>query len=430
MMNTSPAVLPFSRMETHARNVMAGKEWDASETISALVAMIVAAQIVDVRSVLSEREVAGVHFVARDGFLAHSVWERLRRSGTDLPEATYFSFSRSVVWRAGIQVVDESTMARFIGDDEELTVPRLERRLGCSLQSTIDRTVSISADTARQILAANSENILAASAELRTRMLGYLETQGLLTHGHHVVVDLGWTGSSIADLAKIVSEATNGQSVIEGRLTGLYWDAWPQRMRVALHGFAMDDFHTVDDNLRLLGILKLLEVLVTAPHGSAIGYGDSTTGFAPQYVTTAVEQDAFSTVVGVISSRAAQAAEEILNGVHPSGVDASQISGASVWAAMMQVGHTPHSEEIALVTGLRHVSAIDHEGEGLALVCEMPSRSKKIRELFEHDLFDELIHGHWLQGTLRTWSQQPKSAVLLRDFERRFPFTEPQWVGR
>jgi hypothetical protein len=174
----------------------------------------------------------------------------------------------------------------------------------------------------------------------------------------------------------------------------------------------------------------LLEVLVTAPHGSVIGYGDSTTGFAPQYVTTAVEQDAFSTVVGVISSRAAQAAEEILNGVHPSGVDASQISGASVWAAMMQVGHTPHSEEIALVTGLRHVSAIDHEGEGLALVCEMPSRSKKIRELFEHDLFDELIHGHWLQGTLRTWSQQPKSAVLLRDFERRFPFTEPQWVGR
>ena len=430
MMNTSPAVMPFSRMETHARNVMAGKEWDASETVSALVAMIVAAQIVDVRSVLSEREVAGVHFVARDGFLAHSVWEKIRRNGTDLPEATYFSFSRSVVWRAGIQVVDESTMARFIGDDEELTVPRLERRLGCSLLSTIDRTVTISAETARQILAANSENILAASAELRIRMLGYLETQGLLAHGHHVVVDLGWTGSSIADLAKIVSEATNGQSVIEGRLTGLYWDAWPQRMRVALHGFAMDDFHTVDDNLRLLGILKLLEVLVTAPHGSVVGYGDSSTGFAPQYVTTAVEQDAFSTVVGLISSRAAQVAEEILNGMHPSGVDASQISGESVWAAMMQVGHTPHAEEIALVAGLRHVSAIDHEGEGLALVSKMPSRSKKIRELFEQDLFDALIHGHWLQGTLRDWSQQPKSAVLLRDFERRFPFTEPQWVGR
>jgi len=430
MMNTSPAVLSFSRMESFVRNSMAGEEWDASTTISALVAMIVAGQIVDVRHVLSEREVAGVHFVARDGYLAHSVWEKLRRNGTDLPEATYFSFSRSVVWRAGIRVVDESTMARFIGDDEVLTVPRLERRLGCSLQSTIDRTVTISAQTARQILVANSVNILAASAELRVRMLGYLETQGLLRHGHHVVVDLGWTGSSIADLANIVSEETNGQSVIEGRLTGLYWDAWPQRMQVALHGFAMDDFHTVDDNLRLLGILKLLEVVVTAPHGSVIGYGDSTSGFAPQYVTTAVEQDAFSTVVGLVSSRAAQAAEEILNGVHPSGVGAAQITGDSVWAAMMQVGHTPHVEEIALLGGLRQVSAIDHEGEGLSLVCTMPSRSKRIRELFEQDLFDELIHGHWLQGTLRDWSRQPKSAGLLRDFERRFPFTEPQWVGR
>ena len=429
MMNTSPAVLPFSRLEAHIRNTTVGKEVEPGESVSALVAMIVAAQIVDARDVLSQREVAGVHFVARDGFLAHSVWEKLRKMGWDLPEASYFSFSRSVVWRAGIQNVDESTMAKFIGDDEELTVPRLERRLGCSLESTIDPIASISAATARQILVSNSDNILAASAELRERMLGYLETQGLLEHGHHVVVDLGWTGSSIADLAKIVSEATNGQSVIEGRLTGLYWDAWPQRVRVALHGFAMDDFHTVDDNLRLLGILNLLEVVVTAPHGSVVGYGDSSYGFAPQYVTTLVELDAYSQVVGAVSSRAAQTAEEILNGVHASGVDATDITGPSVWAAMMQVGHTPRAEEISLMASLRHISAIDHEGDGSPLVLKALSQPRKRNDSFAHEVFDTLWHGHWLQGTLRDWRCESESAMLVGDIERLFPFTHPKWVN-
>ncbi|MEY3506658.1 MAG: hypothetical protein RI898_1412, partial [Actinomycetota bacterium] len=61
------------------------------------------------------------------------------------------------------------------------------------------------------------------------------------------MVDLGWTGSSLADLADIVREETNGASVVEGRLTGLYWDASANRTRIALNGFAMDEFHSVDD---------------------------------------------------------------------------------------------------------------------------------------------------------------------------------------
>jgi hypothetical protein len=190
----------------------------------------------------------------------------------------------------------------------------------------------------------------------------------------------------------------------------------------------MDDFHTVDDNLRLLGILKLLEVVVTAPHGSVVGYGDAASGYAPQYVTTEVELDAFSKAVGRISELAARAAEEILNGVHPSGVDASHISGASVWAAMMQLGHTPHAEETALVAELRHISAIDHEGKGATLICEAPLRTRRWNDDSVRDLFDVLMHGHWLQGVLREWGGQLDSASLVGDIERLFPFTHPQWV--
>lgn len=430
MMNTTPAVLPFSRLEAEYRDSVSSGEWDAAEMFGALVGMIVAGQIVDVRNVLAQREIAGIHFVARDGFLAHSVWSNLRASGVQLPEASYFSFSRSVVWRAGIHVVDELTMARFIGDDEEMTVPRLERRLGCSLDSTIDRTVTISAVTARQILVANSKNILVASATLRERMLSYLQAQGLLEPGHHVVVDLGWTGSSIADLAHIVSEATNGQSVIEGRLTGLYWDAWSQRARVSLHGFAMDDFHTIDDNRRLLGILNLLEVMVTAPHGSVVGYSDSENGVAPIYVDTQVEKEAFEQLVARVSAIGARVATAVVTDSPDSPVKSSDITGETVWAAMMQVGHTPRPEEIAVSGLLRHISAIDHEGAGTALLGDAPTRPKKVNDTFVHDVFNTLMHGHWLQGTLRHWNQKPESAEVVSDIEKRFPFTQPQWVGQ
>jgi FMN phosphatase YigB (HAD superfamily) len=429
MMNTTPAVLPFSRLEAQYRDRVSSGEWDAAQMFGALVGMIVAGQIVDVRNVMSRREVTGVHFVARDGFIAHSVWENLRKKGWDLPEASYFSFSRSVVWRAGIHVVDESTMAKFIGDDEELTVPRLERRLGCSLNSTIDPAVTISAVTARQILLANSDNILTASAELRERMLRYLQVQGLLDPGHHVVVDLGWTGSSIADLAQIVSEATNGQSVIEGRLTGLYWDAWSQRSRVSLHGFAMDDFHTIDDNRRLLGILNLLEVLVTAPHGSVVGYSDAESGVVPVYVETQVEKDAFEQLVRKVSTIANRVALSILTDAEESSVTSSDITGQTVWAAMMQMGHSPRVEEIALSGLLRHVSAIDHEGNGSALVGDAPARPKVVKDTFVHNVFNTLMHGHWLQGTLQDWRSESASAAIVDDIERLFPFTHPQWVN-
>ena len=39
---------------------------------------------------------------------------------------------------------------------------------------------------------------------LNRRMVQHLRSCGVLEPGHHLVVDLGWTGSSLADLADIV----------------------------------------------------------------------------------------------------------------------------------------------------------------------------------------------------------------------------------
>ena len=427
MVNTTPAVLPLSRIEAQYRHAMDDTYWDVAEVIGGgMVAMIVAAQVIDAQFVLGSRSVAGVHFAARDGYLAHQVWNTLRSRGWELPESTYTAFSRSVVWRACLTKLTPDNVGRFVGDDEVLTVVRLERRVGCALTSQFDRDLPINAATARGIVLDNSESVLSACKALRERLLTYLQSHGVVTPGHHIVVDLGWTGSTIADLAEVVSSESGDLGVLEGRLTGLYWDATPNRARIAMHGFAMDEFGSTDDNLRLLGVIKLLEALVTAPHGSVVDYEEDG---APVFVETAPELQAYTSMMRQVGDAAVRGALAILDGTHPSGVTAADITKESVWAAMMQVGHTPRADEIALMNTLRHVSAIDHEGEGSALVFKAPSRPRKRNDSWTHEVFDTLMHGHWLQGTLQDWRSESKSSAIVDDIERLFPFTHPQWVN-
>ena len=426
MINTTPAVLPLSRIEAHYRNAMDSTHWDVAEVIGGgLVAMIVAAQVLDAHFVLGKRSVAGVHFAARDGYLAHQVWNTLRSRGWELPEATYTAFSRSVVWRACLSELTRDNVGRFVGEDEVLTVSRLERRVGCALVSELDHDSPIDAATARDIVLNNANAVLSASNSLRERLLTYLRSHEVLMSGHHIVVDLGWTGSTIADLADLVSLESQNQSVLEGRLTGLYWDATPQRTRIAMHGFAMDEFGSTDDNVRLLGVIKLLEALVTAPHGSVVDYADDGT---PAFVETAPELKAYETMMRRVGDAAVRGALAILDGTHPSGVTAVDITKESVWAAIMQVGHSPRADEIELLSHVNHVTSIDHEGNGRPLIAVAPEEPSKVTLEDLPGMYDTLMHRHWMQGSVRALKNNAETAWIADELHILHPMTSPRWV--
>jgi hypothetical protein len=314
---------------------------------------------------------------------------------------------------------------RFIGENELLTVERLERRVGCSLASQHARSVELSASDARSVLVANAEAIVAACATLRQRLVTYLERQGMTTPGHHLVIDLGWTASTVADLAEFVGAHNNGAAAIEARLTGVYWDASPNRHRLAMHGFAMDEFHSVDDNLRMLGGVKLFEALITAPHGSVV---DFDVDCNPVFVETEPEISAYDSVMGTIAEAAVAGALAILEGTHSSGVTASDITGSAIWAAMMQVAHTPRADEVALLSQVRHVTAIDHEGSGTVLVADAPLAPSSLPASRLPDVYDTLIRNHWLQGSLRQWGAQADTRWIADEIHRIFAYMHPQWV--
>ena len=426
MINTAPAVLPLSRIEAQYRDSMDETQWDVAEVIGGgMVAMIVAAQVIDAHFVVGQRSVAGVHFAARDGYLAHKVWNTLRSRGWEIPEATYTAFSRSVVWRACLSELTRDNVGRFVGDDEVLTVARLERRVGCVLKSDLNRDAQIDASTARDIVLENAESVLSASKSLRARLLTYLRSHEVLMAGHHVVVDLGWTGSTIADLAELVASESGNLGVLEGRLTGLYWDATPQRTRIAMHGFAMDEFGSTDDNVRLLGVIKLLEALVTAPHGSVVDYEEDGT---PVFVETAPELEAYEYVMRKVGDAAVRGALAILDGTHPSGITAADITKDSVWAAMMQVGHSPRTDEIDLLSQVNHVTSIDHEGNGRPLIAVAPDGATKVSLDDLPGMYDTLMHRHWMQGSLRALENNQDSRWIADEMYKLHTMTSPRWV--
>jgi FMN phosphatase YigB (HAD superfamily) len=427
MINTTPAVLPLSRIEAWYRDKMDTTGWDVAEVIGGgLVAMVVASQILDVQSVLANRHVAGVHFAARDGFLAHQVWNKLRDRGHTLPEASYTAFSRSVVWRASLNELTHENVGRFVGDDEVLTVERLSRRVGTDLLAVEDETISLSASRAREIVLANASEVMSSCVDLHTRLQKYIRNQGVLTPGHHLVVDLGWTGSTIADLQDLQKLFTQETVSLEGRLVGMYWDATPNRTRVALHGYAMDDLGSTDDNVRLLGIIKLMEALVTAPHGSVVDYAADG---SPVFVETRPELDAYEAVVKKIGDAAMRGALSIIEGTHESGVTASDITPKTIWAAMMQVGHTPRVDEIETLSVINHVTSIDHEGNGRPLIAHAPINPTEVLIEELPEMYDTLMHRHWMQGSLRALENNADSRWIADETYRMNPMTSPRWVS-
>jgi hypothetical protein len=110
-------------------------------------------------------------------------------------------------------------------------------------------------------------------------------------------------------------------------------------------------------------------------------------------------------------------------------VKASDITGTALWAAIMQVGHTPRCEEVEALRIVHHVTSIDHEGDGMALVASAPSSPKSFRQEQLPGLYDGLIHGHWMQGSLRSWSHADDTRWISDEIGKIWPSTKLQWVS-
>ena len=419
-LNTCPSVLPLSRMEAAQRDRSAGAAWDCADNLArGALAIVTAAQVHDVATAARRSGAVAVHFLARDGENAKWVYDRLREHDPLLPPATYTAVSRSMMWRASLREVTPVTVARFIGDDELLAPSRVAARFGCSFGPAGAGDAVLDAPAARDLVLAHSSEVEAACTALRSRLLAYLDASGVTAPGHHVVMDLGWTGSVVAGLAELVRAERPGTS-FEGRLTAMYWDATPNRCRLPLHGLALDEFGTMDDNVRLLGVMRFLEPLLSAEHGTVVDYAEGRAVLAEVPGEPFLPGDGLAQVHSTIR----QVALDILTGRHPL-VGPADLTRDTVWASIMQVAHTPTAGEVALLSGAHHDTAVDHAGGGQPLVRMAPvdARLEDVPGTYQ-----SLLHDNWAQGTLEAWDADPGTRWLSDEVRLHAPMMRKPWV--
>ena len=425
-LNTCPAVLPLSRAEAASRDAAAHGGWDATANLaSGALAIVVAGQVLDMVRRAAVVPVAGIHYMSRDGHLAHTVHELARERGLDLPPSTYVGISRSVLWRASVRDVTETSLQRFVGDDEVLTPARLGRRLGCTLSSEYPEDARLEAAQSRELLMQNAGVIAGACDGLREGLMRHLHAKGVTAPGHHLVMDLGWTGSVVAELASLLHVECGGTVTVEGRLTGMYWDATPNRAHVLLNGLAFDDFGPKDDGVRLLGMLRYFESLLGEDAGSVVGYldGNAVRGDDSGVPMIDVRHGSWQKMAG----RIVREATDILMGWHPS-VAPGDITPEVVRATMLQVGHTPTRPEIEALATARHETAVDHAGDGNTLACA----SARVPVGADPDSlaggYDHLVRHHWVQGTLASWEGREVDGWVADEIRRLWPALRPAWV--
>lgn len=425
-LNTCPEVLPLSRIEAASRDHAAPFAWDATVNLAqGALAIIVAGQVLDITRRCSGREVAGVHFTSRDGFLASEAYSVLWESGAGVPPFSYVEISRSITWRASVTEVNSETLRRFVGDDESMTIGRLEDRFGCRLESGHGPDDLLDAAACRGLLLENADAVLVACRALRARLMEHLDARGVTRPGHHIIMDLGWTGSVVSDLARIIREERGEGVTFEGCLTGLYWDATPNRTELALHGLAFDEFAPVDDNVRLLGMLRYFEALVTEEGGAVVDYerGHAVRGAGKGGPDIHPDHGHWRKMALNVRTTASS----IVRGLHPL-VSPAQVTPAVVRAAMLQVGHTPTAAEVQALSTVRHETAVDHAGEGDPLVKPLPGAVLGATpDELAHE-YDSLVRHHWLQGSLVQWESAPGTRWVADEIRRLWPMFSRQWV--
>lgn len=421
--NTTPAVLTHSRLEASVRDMLRNREWDPHEVMGATTAaLIVCAQIKSLDVALERDPNARVYFAARDGYLAHKLWNDVR-AAEGQPRAEYLHVSRSVLWRTS----PNFKPSRLIGPRETLTLSRLAHRLEMpelvDMVTDCDANTMLTAQQAWDIIDTHRAQVDAVTKKHRDLAVDYVRGKGLLNPGRHYVVDLGWTGSSLADLAALVHAESRGEAVLEGLFLGLYWDATHIRTRFPMHTFATNDMATGDQQRSLLASHAVIEALITAPQGSVVGFRRNGNEVEPVLAEQRVEQEEFARVIGKVCDVASHVARQIVTNTHPSGVTLYDVTGEAVWASIMQTVHTPRLEEVELFGSIRLVIAIDHADDGVYLVPRAWPTGGIV------DVHDSLLRGHWLRGTVASPEYRDKHGEEIRSMINVWPEVGHDWVA-
>jgi FMN phosphatase YigB (HAD superfamily) len=230
---------------------------------------------------------------AREGYVIHQIYERLRRGG-DVPPSSYFMASRRALSFPALTKVDERALdVTLCVGAEGAPMQAFFERIGLDIsafpvelaETGCDATtrVATASDYAklRELFTRLEPYVLEAAAAERPLVLDYFRSTGFSPSSKQLAFfDIGWGGSLLEATSALVRESgarTECRAyylATDERILNLRREAGIATSWLS-HGGAPDDVHRA-----VHAALWLLEVFFCAPHGSVIGYRRDEAGAA------------------------------------------------------------------------------------------------------------------------------------------------------
>jgi hypothetical protein len=230
---------------------------------------------------------------ARDGYVIHQIYERLRRCG-DLPPSSYFMASRRSLSFPALTKVDERALeVTLCVGAEGAPIQAFFERIGLDLSAFpielaemgCDPTTRVATAPAyaklRELFTRLEPYVLEAAAAERPLVLDYLRSTGFSPSSKQLAFfDIGWGGSLLEATSALVrefgarTECRAYYLATDERILNLRREAGTATSWLS-HGGAPADVHRA-----VHAALWLLEVFFCAPHGSVIGYRRDEAGAA------------------------------------------------------------------------------------------------------------------------------------------------------
>jgi FMN phosphatase YigB (HAD superfamily) len=230
---------------------------------------------------------------ARDGYVIHQIYERLRRRD-DLPPSCYFMASRRSLSFPALTKVDERALdVTLCVGAEGAPIEAFFERIGLDItafpielgETGCDPTTRVATAPAyaklRELFTRLEPYVLRAAAAERPLVLDYLRSTGFSTSSKQLAFfDIGWGGSLLEATSALVrefgarTECRAYYLATDERILNLRREAGTATSWLS-HGGAPADVHRA-----VHAALWLMEVFFCAPHGSVIGYRRDEAGAA------------------------------------------------------------------------------------------------------------------------------------------------------
>lgn len=353
-------------------------------------------------------EIDTLYFLARDGYIMQTVYDRLKLIKPEAPESCYIYSSRRALNIPAITKLQEKDIDFLVSGTSRLTVRQFLARIGLEVElykdeikeagfSSCEDIVRTGLDYGRlrklyRLLSSQIEEI---AFKERQALESYLQESGLLNRTKKVgLVDIGWHGSMQCSLDTLLT-LFGAKPTIKGYYLGTF----PPAQKVVQEGYCLSGFlchlgKPQEHHDLVKECVEFFEFIHNAPHGSVVNFKFQDHNVLPQFDNDVREDKRFK--AQKIQEGALDFIEDIFNVW--SNVSSVKISKEAAIAPLARLLRKPTTKEAVQIGNVLHC-----EGFGDVYKKRFIARPPGLwTKLFRPDiLLKEYRQAFWKKGYLK-----------------------------